>query len=82
MQTGINSVLYYAPQIFATFGFTDTTTTLLATGVTGILQVLFTFPAVLYLDKFGRKTFLIAGALGMMTCHVVVAAVVLPSPPP
>lgn len=75
MQTGINSVLYYAPQIFATFGFTDTTTTLLATGVTGILQVLFTFPAVLYLDKFGRKTFLMAGALGMMACHVVVAAV-------
>ena len=73
--TGINAVLYYAPQIFASFGFSSTTQTLLATGVTGILQILFTLPAVLYLDKFGRKTFLIAGAIGMFCCHIVVAAV-------
>lgn len=67
-------MLYYAPQIFETFGFTDTTTDLLATGVTGILQILFTIPAVLFLDKFGRKSFLITGAIGMMVCHIVVAA--------
>ncbi|TKA61164.1 hypothetical protein B0A55_12058, partial [Friedmanniomyces simplex] len=48
--TGINAVLYYAPQIFATFGFSS---------------VVFTLPAVLFLDNFGRKTFLIAGAIGM-----------------
>ncbi|KAH8673395.1 sugar transporter [Xylariales sp. PMI_506] len=73
--TGINAVLYYAPQIFETFGFTDTTESLLATGVTGAFQVVFTLPAVLYLDKFGRKTFLIVGALGMFVCHIIVAAV-------
>ncbi|ROW05798.1 hypothetical protein VMCG_05204 [Cytospora schulzeri] len=73
--TGINAVLYYAPQIFETFGFTDTTTTLLATGVTGIFQIIFTLPAVLFLDRFGRKSFLITGAVGMMICHVIVAAV-------
>lgn len=73
--TGINAVLYYAPQIFETFGFTDTTTDLLATGVTGIFEVIFTLPAVLFLDRFGRKTFLIIGALGMMACHVIVAAI-------
>jgi MFS family permease len=73
--TGINAVLYYAPQIFASFGFSSTKTTLLATGVTGILQITFTLPAVLFLDKFGRKTFLIAGAIGMFCCHVVVATV-------
>lgn len=72
--TGVNSVLYYAPQIFESFGLTSTTTDLLATGVTGILQVLFTIPAVLFLDKFGRKTFLIVGAAGMCVCHVIVAA--------
>ena len=71
--TGINAVLYYAPQIFKSFGFSSTKQTLLATGVTGILQILFTLPAVLYLDKFGRKTFLIAGAIGMFCCHIVVA---------
>lgn len=73
--TGINSVLYYAPQIFAGFGFTSVTTTLLATGVTGILQIIFTLPAVLFLDKFGRKTFLIMGAVGMCICHICVAAI-------
>jgi MFS family permease len=73
--TGINSVLYYAPQIFAGFGFTSVTTTLLATGVTGILQIIFTLPAVLFLDKFGRKTFLITGAVGMCICHICVAAI-------
>ncbi|RAL06698.1 sugar porter family MFS transporter [Aspergillus homomorphus CBS 101889] len=73
--TGINAVLYYAPQIFASFGFSSTTQTLLATGVTGIIQIIFTLPAVLFLDKFGRKTFLIAGAIGMFCCHIVVAIV-------
>lgn len=73
--TGINSVLYYAPQIFEGFGFTSTTTNLFSTGITGILQVLFTIPTVLFLDKLGRKTFLITGALGMMMCHAIVAGI-------
>ncbi|KAF8855486.1 sugar transporter [Acephala macrosclerotiorum] len=73
--TGINAVLYYAPQIFGTFGFTSVTTDLLATGVTGIFQIVFTLPAVLFLDNFGRKTFLITGAIGMCICHVIVAAI-------
>jgi sugar porter (SP) family MFS transporter len=73
--TGINAVLYYAPQIFSGFGFTSVTTDLLATGVTGVLQIIFTLPAVLFLDSFGRKTFLICGAIGMCICHVIVAAI-------
>ncbi|OJJ42858.1 hypothetical protein ASPZODRAFT_155103 [Penicilliopsis zonata CBS 506.65] len=73
--TGINAVMYYAPQLFESFGFNSTKTTLLATGVTGILQITFTMPSVLFLDKFGRKTFLIVGAIGMFCCHIVVATV-------
>lgn len=72
--TGINAVLYYAPQIFQGFGFSSVTTDLLATGVTGILQIVFTLPAVLFLDNFGRKTFLIVGAVGMCCCHIIVAS--------
>ncbi|OAP55785.1 hypothetical protein AYL99_09937 [Fonsecaea erecta] len=64
-QTGINAVLYYTPQIFGSFGFSSVTTNLLATGVTGILQILFTLPSVLFLDNSARKTFLIVGAMGM-----------------
>ncbi len=73
--TGINAILYYAPQIFADFGFSSVTQNLLATGVTGILQVLFTLPAVLFLDKFGRRSFLIIGAVGMFICHIIVAGI-------
>lgn len=73
--TGINAVMYYAPQIFSSFGFSSVTTTLLATGVTGILQVCFTLPTVLFLDKFGRRTFMITGAIGMAICHIVIAIV-------
>jgi MFS family permease len=73
--TGINAVLYYAPQIFSSFGFSSVTIELLATGVTGCLQVLFTLPAVLFLDKLGRRTFLIVGALAMFVCHIVVAGI-------
>ncbi|ANB12246.1 Snf3p [Sugiyamaella lignohabitans] len=73
--TGINAILYYSPQIFATFGFSSVTIDLLATGVTGCLQVLCTLPAVLFLDKFGRRSFMIVGALGMFICHIVVAGV-------
>ncbi|KAF3014891.1 hypothetical protein E8E15_005046 [Penicillium rubens] len=55
------------------FGFSSTKTALFTTGVTGTLQIIFTLPTVLYLDKFGRETFLIVGATGMFLCHIVVA---------
>ena len=34
-----------------------------------------TIPAVLYLDKFGRKPVLFFGAIGMGLCHVTVAII-------
>lgn len=51
------------------------TTSLLATGVTGIAMFLATIPAVLYVDQFGRKTILIAGGIGMASCHFIVAGI-------
>lgn len=42
----------------------------------GILEFLFTIPAVMYVDKFGRKTILIAGAIGMASCHFIVAGII------
>lgn len=37
----------------------DNTVSLLATGVVGIVMFLATIPAVLYVDRFGRKTILV-----------------------
>ncbi|ETS73118.1 hypothetical protein PFICI_15063 [Pestalotiopsis fici W106-1] len=74
--TGINAVLYYAPSIFKQLGMSDTTTGLLATGVVGILMFLFTIPAVLYIDRVGRKPVLSIGAIGMALCHFIIAVIV------
>jgi sugar porter (SP) family MFS transporter len=73
--TGINAVLYYAPAIFEQLGFTDNTISLLATGVVGIVMFIATIPAVLYIDRVGRKPVLAIGALGMAFSHLVIAVI-------
>ncbi|KAK3939990.1 general substrate transporter [Diplogelasinospora grovesii] len=74
--TGINAVLYYAPTIFKQLGLGDNTTSLLATGVVGIVMFLATIPSVLWIDRVGRKPVLTIGAIGMATCHIIIAVIV------
>ncbi|KAF2088801.1 general substrate transporter [Saccharata proteae CBS 121410] len=74
--TGINAILYYAPQIFKKLGLSSNAVSLLATGVVGIAMWLATIPAVMYVDKLGRKPVLIVGAIGMATCHIIIAVIV------
>lgn len=52
------------------------TTSLLATGVVGIVEFVFTIPAVLWVDQIGRKKILMAGAIGMAVCHFIVAGII------
>ncbi|GLI74839.1 hypothetical protein PoHVEF18_003087 [Penicillium ochrochloron] len=73
---GINAINYYAPFIFQDMELPGNTTTLLATGVVGIVEFLFTIPAVLWVDQIGRKKILIAGAAGMAICHFIVAGII------
>ncbi|KAK3305632.1 putative hexose transport-related protein [Chaetomium strumarium] len=74
--TGINAVLYYAPSIFEQLGLAENTISLLATGVVGIAMFLATIPAVLWIDRVGRKPVLTIGAIGMATCHMIIAVIV------
>ncbi|KAI1272330.1 sugar transporter [Xylaria sp. FL0933] len=74
--TGINAILYYAPSIFQSLGLSSNTTSLLATGVVGILLFVFTIPAVLWIDRVGRKPVLTIGAIGMATCHIIIAVII------
>ncbi|KUI55835.1 putative quinate permease [Cytospora mali] len=73
--TGINAVLYYAPTIFSELGLSSTETSLLATGVVGIVMFVATNPAVLWFDRVGRKPVLTVGAIGMATCHIIIAVI-------
>jgi MFS family permease len=69
-------VIYYTPIIFRSLGLTNSTTSLLATGITGVLNVLTTIPAVLVIDRVGRKPLLYCGSIGMMTTMIILAILV------
>ncbi|CAG8743390.1 784_t:CDS:10, partial [Racocetra persica] len=59
--TGINAIMYYAPQIFHNAGLESNSSSLLATGINGIVNMLATIPAILWIDTWGRKPTLING---------------------
>lgn len=63
--TGINTIIYYAPTIFQLAGFHDTSTSILATAGIGVVNVLSTIFAVLFLDRIGRRKLLLTGLVGM-----------------
>lgn len=65
--TGINAVIYYAPEIFKSIGFaTDSAFT--QTLFIGLVNTLFTFVALLLIDKVGRRALLLWGVGGMVIC--------------
>ncbi|KAG8875663.1 hypothetical protein FRB97_004824 [Tulasnella sp. 331] len=59
--------------IFGDLSLSGNTTSLLATGVVGIVMFFASFPTVMYLDRMGRKPVLIIGAIGMAVCHTMLA---------
>ncbi|ORZ02354.1 general substrate transporter [Syncephalastrum racemosum] len=73
--TGINSILYYAPRIFQQAGIDGDSASLIASGVNGVLNMLATVPAILFLDRLGRRMTLISGALFMGTAMILCGAV-------
>jgi MFS family permease len=73
--TGL-AMIYYAPTMFTSLGLNGDTTTLLATGVYGIVNCLSTVPALLFIDKVGRRPLLMCGAAGTCISLVVVGAII------
>lgn len=62
--TGINAINYYSPTVFKSIGITGTNTSLLTTGVFGVVKTVITFVWLLYLiDHFGRRALLMWGAI-------------------
>lgn len=73
---GINAIIYYAPTIFGQLGLDPNTTSLFATGVYGIVNMLATLPAIVLLDSLGRRPLLMSGAAGCFTCLAIVGSLV------
>ncbi|MBL1220786.1 sugar porter family MFS transporter [Chryseobacterium sp. L7] len=69
--TGINAIMYYAPEIFKSMG-AGSGSALFQTVVIGVINVIFTFVAIKYVDRWGRKTLLLYGITGMIVCLAVV----------
>lgn len=70
--TGINTILYYAPEIFKSAGF-DTSNALLSSIYVGFINALFTVFAIALVDRLGRKLLLMIGAAGMGVSIALVA---------
>jgi MFS transporter, SP family, galactose:H+ symporter len=71
--TGINAIIYYANEIFGAAGFdTPQEQAAATTWAIGAVNVLATFVAVIYVDRFGRKPLLQIGLVGMTLSLTVV----------
>jgi sugar porter (SP) family MFS transporter len=63
--TGTNAINYFSPQIFAGLGITGTTADLFATGIYGVVKVVFVALTLAFaVESFGRKKCFIVGGLG------------------
>ena len=64
--TGINAIIYYADQIFASAGFaTQSAQTTVTTWAIGGVNVLATLIAIAFIDRLGRRRLLLSGLIGM-----------------
>lgn len=62
--SGINVVIYFAPEIFKNLGLDSTTGQILATMGIGMVNLLVTIIAILCVDKVGRRKLLLLGFVG------------------
>lgn len=69
--TGINVIMYYAPEIFKATG-DGTSSALMQTVLVGGINALMTIIAIKYVDKLGRKKLLLIGSAGMAVCLAII----------
>lgn len=63
--TGINTVIYYGPQIFQMAGVGSASASILAQSLVGTVNCVMTIVAIGYVDRIGRKPLLYVGLTGM-----------------
>ncbi|KAI5799038.1 general substrate transporter [Geopyxis carbonaria] len=71
---GIDGVLYYAPMLFSQAGLSSSSAAFLASGVTGIVNVVFTALAQAFMDRFRRRPVLLYGGVAMAAAMTTIGA--------
>ncbi|PYH87136.1 general substrate transporter [Aspergillus uvarum CBS 121591] len=73
--SGINAINYYSPTVFKSIGLKGTNSSLLTTGIFGVVKTLVTFVWLLWLiDRVGRRNLLLIGAIGGSVCMWIIGA--------
>lgn len=72
---GINALIYYSPTLFATMGL-DHNMQLIMSGVLNCVQLVGVIPSLWTMDRFGRRSLLLTGAVGMTISQAVIAILV------
>jgi sugar porter (SP) family MFS transporter len=70
--SGINTIVDYAPKIFLAAGV-EIKNALLQTSLIGLINFIFTFIAILFIDKIGRRSLYLIGSTGMVITLVLLA---------
>jgi len=73
--TGINAIMFYAPQLFEATG-ASTNAALLASVVTGVVNVASTIVAAIAVDRTGRRFLFLEGGAQMLVCEVVIGILI------
>jgi sugar porter (SP) family MFS transporter len=70
--SGINTVIDYAPKILLAAGV-EIKNALLQTSLLGLINFIFTFVAILFIDKVGRRKLYLVGSMGMALTLIMLA---------
>ncbi|RZL02837.1 MAG: MFS transporter, partial [Hymenobacter sp.] len=70
--SGINAIIYYAPRIFEMTGLGQGAALLSSAGI-GLVNFAFTLLGVNLIDRFGRRTLMLVGSLGLIATLGLVA---------
>ncbi len=71
--TGINTVIYFAPQIFQAAGLSSASVSILATAGVGAVNVLLTIVSMWLIDRAGRRALLLWSLGGMAATLLILA---------
>ncbi len=63
--SGINAIIYYAPRIFEMTGL-GTSSALLSSVGLGLMNFIFTLLAMNFIDRYGRRTLMLVGSVGLI----------------